>query len=176
MDIYAIFGLQFVLTVIVLALMAKWYAAPWLAEKPFEFALTLLIVPHAFRHIGLSFFVPGVVAGPLPNDFATTAAYGDLISALLAILSLVAIRGRWTLAIPSVWLFSVVGMSDLLNALRQTDAVPNFGATWYIPTFLVPLLLVTHVMIFVRLVGRLQKGKLEKDNSVGQPKQIEGSL
>ena len=154
MDIYTIFGLQFVLTVVVLALMAKWHVAPWLAEKPLEFALTLLIVPHAFRHIGLSFFVPGVVAGPLPTDFASTAAYGDLISALLAILSLVAIRGRWKLAIPSVWLFSIVGMFDLLNALRQTDAVPNFGATWYIPTFLVPLLLVTHVMIFIRLFNQ----------------------
>lgn len=39
------------------------------------------------------------------------------------------------------------------HALRQAEAVPNLGATWYIPTFFVPVLLVTHVMIFSRLLG-----------------------
>jgi hypothetical protein len=55
---------------------------------------------------------------------------------------------------PLVWLFNIVGTADLLNALRQADAVPHLGTTWYIPTFLVPLLLVTHVMIFARLLRR----------------------
>ena len=154
MDTLAIFGLQLVLSLIVYALMAKWYVTPWLAEKPIHQALIPLIFPHAFRHIGLTFFVPGVVAQPLPGFFAGTAAYGDLVSGLLALLSLVALRRGWGLALPLVWLFNIVGSADLLNALRHADAVPNFGATWYIPTFLVPLLLVTHVMIFARLLGR----------------------
>ena len=154
MDALAIFGLQLVLSVIVYALIAKWYVTPWLAEKPIDQALIPLIFPHAFRHIGLTFFVPGVVAQPLPSFFADTAAYGDLISALLALLSLVALRGGWGLALPFVWLFNTVGTVDLLNALRHADAVPNLGATWYIPTFLVPLLLVTHFMIFARLLRR----------------------
>ncbi len=154
MDPLAIFGLQLVLSVIVYALIAKWYVTPWLAEKPIHQALIPLIIPHAFRHIGLTFFVPGVVAQPLPSFFADTAAYGDLISALLALLSLVALRGGWGLALPFVWLFNTVGTVDLLNALRHADAVPNLGATWYIPTFLVPLLLVTHFMIFARLLRR----------------------
>ena len=46
------------------------------------------------------------------------------------------------------------GTVDLLNALRHVNVAPNFGAAWYIPTFLVPLLLVTHFMIFVRLLKR----------------------
>ncbi len=154
MDPLAIFGLQLVLSVIVYALIAKWYVTPWLAEKPIHQAFIPLIIPHAFRHIGLTFFVPGVVAQPLPSFFADTAAYGDLISALLALLSLVALRGGWGLALPFVWLFNTVGTVDLLNALRHADAVPNLGATWYIPTFLVPLLLVTHFMIFARLLRR----------------------
>jgi hypothetical protein len=32
--------------------------------------------------------------------------------------------------------------------------VVDFGAAWYIPTLFVPLLLVTHFMIFVRLLKR----------------------
>ncbi len=154
MDTLAIFGLQLVLSLIVYALIAKWYVTPWLAEKPIHQALIPLIFPHAFRHIGLTFFVPGVVAQPLPSFFAYTAAYGDFVSGLLALLSLAALRGRWGLALPLVWLFNIVGTVDLLNALRQAAAVPHLQTTWYIPTFWVPVLLVTHVMIFVRLLRR----------------------
>ena len=53
-----------------------------------------------------------------------------------------------------VWLFNIVGSLDLLNALRHLEVAPMFGAAWYIPTFLVPLLLVTHYMIFLRLLRR----------------------
>ncbi len=154
MDTLAIFGLQVVLSLIVYALLARWYVTPWLAEKPTHQALMVLIFPHAFRHIGLAFLVPGLVAQPLPSSFASAAAYGDFVSGLLALLSLVALRGRWGLALPSVWLFNIVGTVDLVNALRQADAVPHLQTTWYIPTFLVPLLLVTHVMIFARLLRR----------------------
>lgn len=158
MDILEVFGLQFVLSLIVYALIAKWYVTPWLAAKPINQVLILLIFPHAFRHIGLTFLVPGVVTQPLPSFFANTAAYGDLVSGLLAILSLIALRGSWSLALPLVWLFNIVGTVDLLNALRQAEVVPDLGATWYIPTFLVPVLLVTHVMIFSRLLRRERTG------------------
>ena len=91
MDTLAIFGLQVVLSLIVYALLARWYVTPWLAEKPTHQALMVLIFPHAFRHIGLAFLVPGLVAQPLPSSFASAAAYGDFVSGLLALLSLVAL-------------------------------------------------------------------------------------
>jgi len=75
-----------------------------------------------------------------------------LLSGLLAIVVLVTLRKNWNLALPLAWLFNIVGTMDLLNALSNTDAVPHLGATWFIPTFFVPLLLVTHVMIFARLL------------------------
>jgi hypothetical protein len=56
------------------------------------------------------------------------------------------------MAIPLVWIFSIVGSVDLANALRQDGAILYMGATWFIPTFVVPVLLVTHVMIFSRLI------------------------
>ena len=62
MDTLAIFGLQLVLSLLVYALIAKWYVTPWLAEKPIHQALIPLIFPHAFRHIGLAFLVPGQAA------------------------------------------------------------------------------------------------------------------
>ncbi|TDJ74165.1 MAG: hypothetical protein E2O38_01655 [Proteobacteria bacterium] len=154
MDTQAIFGLQFVMSLVVWGLIAKWLLAPWLAKMPQHQALFWLTLPHAFRHIGMVFLVPGVVAQPLPADFALPAAYGDLVTGALALLALIALRTGWVGAVALVWLFNIVGTADLLNALRHVNVAPAFGAAWYIPTFLVPVLLVTHFMIFVRLLRR----------------------
>jgi hypothetical protein len=152
MDTQAIFGLQFILSLLVIGLLAKWVLAPWLASQSQREALFWLTVPHAFRYIGMVFLVPSVVAQPLPDYFAIPAAYGDLLTGVLALLALVALRSGWTGAIGAVWLFNVVGTVDLLNAVRHLDVAPYFGAAWYIPTILVPLLLITHFMIFARLL------------------------
>lgn len=152
MDIQLIFILQFVLSLIVAALLARWYLAPWLADKPFEVMLMVLLAPHAFRHVGMAFLVPALNKPGMPADFATAAAYGDLLSGILALVALIALKGRWAMAIPLVWIFNLVGAIDLANALRQADAVLYMGATWFIPTFLVPVLLVTHAMIFACLI------------------------
>ena len=154
MDTQAIFGLQFFLSLVVWGVIAKWSVTPWLGTKSAHEALFWLTLPHAFRHIGMVFLVPGVVAQPLPDAFAIPAAYGDLVTGVLALLGLIALRTRWAGALALVWLFNIVGTVDLLNALRHVNVAPNFGAAWYIPTFLVPLLLVTHFMIFVRLLKR----------------------
>jgi hypothetical protein len=152
MDSQAIFLLQFVLSLLVIALIARWVVAPWLAEQPLNEALFWLTLPHAFRHVGMVFLVPGVVAQPLPDSFAIPAAYGDLLAGVLALLALVLLKAQRPAAIAVVWIFNIIGTADLLNALRHVDIPPLLGAAWYIPTFLVPLLLVTHYMIFVRLL------------------------
>ena len=151
MMIEAIFILQFTLSLIVIGLLAKWLLVPWLARQPPQMALFWLTIPHAFRHIGMVFLVPGVVL-QLPENFAPAAAYGDLAAGILALLSLIALHSSWKGALGFVWLFNIVGTVDLLNALRHLEAVPSLGAAWYIPTMLVPLLLVTHFMIFAQLV------------------------
>lgn len=152
MDVQEIFLLQFLFSVLLFSLLAKWLLAPWLARQRRREALFWLTLPHAFRHIGMVFLVPGIVAQPLPVDFAILAAYGDLLAAFLALIALVLLRSGSKSAIGVIWVFNIVGTADLLNALRHIDVVPDLGGAWYIPTFLVPLLLVTHVMIFARLL------------------------
>ena len=154
MDVQAIFGLQFLLSLLVWGVLAAFLMSPWLAEKSKHQALLWLSVPHAFRHIGMVFLVPGVVDQPLPAGFAGPAAYGDLATGVLALLAIVALRNRWAPALALVWLFNVVGTIDLANALRHVDVAPKFGAAWYIPTMLVPLLLVTHFLMFKRLLAQ----------------------
>ena len=162
MDIRAIFGLQIFMSVVLCSLLAKWFLAPWLKEKTQRESLFWLTLPHATRHVGLVFLVPAVVSPSLPHGFAVSAAYGDLAAGVLAMLVLIALRSRWTGTTSLVWLFNVVGTVDLLNALRHSQAVPHLGAAWFIPTFLVPVLLVTHFMIFGRLVTKATRQELHQ--------------
>ena len=154
METQAIFGLQFVLSVVAWAVVVGFLLRPWLAAQDLRDALVWLSVPHAFRHIGMVFLVPGMNDQVLPEGFANPAAYGDLVTGVLALLAIVALRAGWSFALPLVWLFNVVGTVDLLNALRHVDVAPSFGASWFIPTMLVPLLLVTHFLIFRRLMTK----------------------
>lgn len=163
MDTLAIFGLQLSLSLVVWGLIAKWLLTPWLETQSRHQALFWLTLPHAFRYMGMVFLVPGIVAQPLPESFANPAAYGDLISALLALLALSALRTGRTSALLLVWIFNIVGTVDLLNALSHADVAPDLGAAWYIPTLFVPLLLVSHYMIFGRLIQR--KSSVKANNA-----------
>lgn len=132
------------------SLVARWFVMPALSRLPREDALTPLILPHAFRYIGLGFLVSGVVAPDIDPRFALPAAWGDLLAAALALLTVLALRARWSVAVPLAWTFSVVGIVDLLNAvttgLRTVDN-GQFGGVYFVPTLVVPALLVTHVMV-----------------------------
>ena len=149
MNAQQIFGLQVMLSFVLYTLVARWYVSPRLAALPVDRALQPLLVLHATRHMGLVFLVPTVVGGVLPAAFATAAAYGDLLAGVLALGALVALRARAGVARPLTWLFNVVGLGDLVNAFYQgLSHDVQLGAAYYIPTFIVPALVVTHVMIF----------------------------
>ena len=126
------------------------YIWPELRLRPRADALRPLLVLHTFRFIGLAFFVPGVVSPDLPWAFAASAAFGDIVAAILALLSLLFLRsGTGTLL---AWIFNVWGSVDLVNAFYQANATGlsagQLGATYYIPTLIVPLLLITHALMF----------------------------
>lgn len=156
MTIEQIFQMQFILSLIVTAMIGLWWVRPWLARTDFHDGLFWLSVPHAFRHLGMVFLVPAVVHADMPQDFAIEAGYGDLAAGLIALLALPALHYRLAMAVPLVWVFNIVGTLDLLNALPQVEAIPYFRSAWYIPTFIVPVLLVTHALIFWVLVARLR--------------------
>jgi hypothetical protein len=100
----------------------------------------------------LAFVVPGVVSPQLPAAFAQPVAYGDLITAILALLALA------TLGTPTgtvlTWLFNAFGTADLLFAffLGSRTSLPDtqglLGAGYFILTAYVPLLLITHALAF----------------------------
>src|SRR6266436_7714838 len=126
------------------------YIWPELRLRERADALRPLLILHSFRFIGLAFLVPGVVSSDLPSAFSHSAAYGDIIAATLALLSLLSLtRGA---GVVIAWIFNLWGSADLLNAFYQANdagLVPGqLGAAYFIPTLIVPLLLITHGLAF----------------------------
>ncbi len=147
--------LNFVLSLVAFSLIARWYVLPRLGAAPLRAALEPLLLLHSFRHIGLMFLASGAVKTTLPTAFAQPAAWGDLATSILAFVSLLALRRGWAGALGLVWVFNVVGTLDLFNAVGRGvmhDAAAGMGATFWIPSVVVPALLVTHVLVFVLLV------------------------
>jgi hypothetical protein len=151
MDPLAILLLSFSLSLIGYWLIGAWYVMPALRERQLAEALVPLLLVHSFRHVGMVFLVVGVVSQGLSERFATPAAYGDLMAALLAFAAIAALRRGWNAGRTLTWVANVVGTLDLMLALRQglTYTVPGeFQAAYFIPILIVPALLVIHAMIF----------------------------
>lgn len=148
----AAFGISVLLGFVVWGVVARSYVWPVLRTRARADAVRPILVLHAFRFVGLAFIVPGVVSPELPAAFARPAAYGDLLTAILALLALATVRSR--LGIVLVWVFNIVGSVDLLYALYRGDRTgvgdaPGLqGAAYFISTVLVPLLLITHGLVF----------------------------
>ena len=159
MNPLALFGTSILGSFVSSVVAARLFVWPRLQNLEPNRALTALVAPHMFlRFIGLSFLVPGVVSPLLPAGFAVPAAYGDLIAAVLAIVATIALVNRATWAAASVWLFNIWGAADLLFAFyrgRLIGLQPGLlGAGFLLVTAVVPVLLVTHALIFFVLAQR----------------------
>ncbi len=157
MNSETLFGLSVLMSCIAFGIITKLYIWPRLRVMSREEALIPLVIPHSFRFVGLSFLVPGVVSPSLSSTFAIPAAYGDLVAAILAVVATLALSARVSWAIPIVWVFNVWGAADLLHAIYQGQigvriGPGSLGAAFFIPTVVVPPLLVMHGLIFWQLL------------------------
>jgi len=159
MPLPLIWGITVAFGFLAWSVFAAQYIWPALSKRERAEALRPILVVHGFRYIGLAVLIPGVVSPQLSGTvFARGVAYGDLVAATLALVALAALRTR--LARPLVWIFNIFGTADLLNAFYQGSRLslantPGWlGAGYFIPIFGVPLLLVTHVLVFKLLVRR----------------------
>ena len=122
-------------------------------QTPAE-ALKPILMLHSFRFIDLAFMVQNMVSPDLPSAFAHGAAYGDVIAAALALLALFLLPSGAGIA--AAWVFNIWGTVDLLDAFYQANRggllAGQLGAAYFLPTLIVPLLLITHVVGFRILV------------------------
>jgi len=142
--------------------LAAWGAVAWhyiwpaLRERPSPENLKPILLLHGFRFLGLAFVVPGVVSPELPAAFAQSVAYGDLLSAVLALLALANLGTSSGRAL--TWAFNIFGTADLLFAFYQGGRISLpatqglLGAGYFIFAAYVPLLLITHGLVFRMLL------------------------
>jgi hypothetical protein len=110
------------------------------------------------------------VSPDLPSAFAYSAAYGDVVAATLALLSLAALPRRAGFVI--AWIFNVWGSADLLDAFYQAGnaglLAGQLRATYFIPTLVVPLLLITHGLAFRILLQNQGESAMRERRQLGE--------
>jgi len=156
MNSIAIFWMQLLASIFVFGVVTAWYVWPALIKMPKNTALIALLFVHVFRYVGMTELVTGMIDPKLPGEFVYSAAYGDLLEAALALLSIFALRSNWRFALSLVWVANMWGFFDLLNGVRGVLQlnVPRFNLStlWYIYTFYAPMVLISHLMIFRVLI------------------------
>jgi hypothetical protein len=161
----ALFGVSVIFGFLAWAIVLRQYVWPVLRSKSRADALRPMLMLHSFRFVGLAFLIPGVVSPDLPSAFARPAAYGDLATAIMALLALATLRSPVGMVL--VWTFNILGSVDLLHAFYRANEVGldpgQQGAAYFIPTVLVPLLLITHGIVF-RLLLRSGRSEPERSN------------
>lgn len=150
----ASFGLSILLSFVAFGLITNLYIWPQLHRVSTVSALTALVAIHMYRFVGLGFLIPGVTSVALPSAFARPAAWGDLGAAILALVATLSLCTHASWALDVVWVFNLWGAADLLYAMvngprRLAATGPGpLAAMYFIPTLIVPALLVTHGLIF----------------------------
>jgi hypothetical protein len=135
-------------------------ARRWLRSIP----LARLVAIHLTRFVGVYFLVL-YGAGRLPYEFAVPGGIGDVVAACGALYLLArAAAGDAPRALLVAW--NAFGLLDILfvvaTAGRMALARPGsmtelFGLPLaLLPTFVVPLIIFSHVVIFWRVLGRAQ--------------------
>ena len=152
----ALFAISVTFGLAVWGAVARLYVWPALRERPSPENLKPILLLHGFRFLGLAFLAPGVVSPQLPAAFAQPVAYGDLITAILALLALATLGTRTGTV--TTWVFNTFGTADLLFAFYQggrislPDRPGLLGAGYFILAAYVPLLFITHGLAFRILV------------------------
>jgi hypothetical protein len=171
MNATLIFATQATLSLLSFGLIARWVLYPPLRQRSLRDALTPLLLFETLRTIGLIDLVPGLVDATLPAGFAIPEAMGDILAVVLAFVALVAVRSGWRAAPALVWLFTVEGLADFINATAQGlrfDIVTHnqLGLAWLLPTYGVPAFTVVQLMVIAVLLNDTRR-KRQQVGEVG---------
>jgi hypothetical protein len=142
--------------------MIYWSIRPRLVEMGREAHLKALIPIHFFRYFGLTAMLPGVfnlAPAGFSQDFLIQVMAGDVLVAVLALISFGLLQLGSSLRIAFAWLFNVVGSLDYLNAaarvtpgIHDANILGPFG--WIILTVFLPAWLISHIAIFSVLMSK----------------------
>lgn len=118
-----------------------------------------LVALHLVRFVGIWFLVL-YGRGELPRDFAQQAGWGDIVVAVGAVLVLLfALPARTRGRLRALLVWNVAGLADILFVIGSAMRLPpaERGAVMpffhlplsLLPTFFVPLIIVSHLLLFL---------------------------
>ena len=148
-----------VLNFVIFIMIAVWYVAPWLAERPRAKALAPLLWVQAFRHVALQIFSAQKFGFAVSDSARDQIVTGDVIGMLLAVAAIVALRYCWRrLATFLIWLLAAETTLDLVYTaalgVREQLYASASNLTWLIVSFYVPLLWVSLGLIVWQMYSR----------------------
>jgi hypothetical protein len=153
METTVFFAISIVMSFLVWNKASRKYLWPRINDLELKNAIQPILFLHCFRFAGLSFLIPGVVNAGLNAAWALPAAWGDFAAACLAFMILLLLnRSSFR---PLLWIFNIFGLADLLLAFAngpRYNILPFLGATYFIIILYVPILLLSHLMIFKLLL------------------------
>jgi hypothetical protein len=107
-----ILTINLALSTFVFWVVAKLYLLTKLQDYEARTILLPILLLHSLRHLGLMFLASGATYPGIPPQFTHPAAYGDLMTAVLALIAIPAVATRARSAKFLVWLFNLVGSLD----------------------------------------------------------------
>jgi len=153
METAILFGISVLMSLIIWNKLSKKYLWAKIKNLQLKKAVQPILILHSFRFAGLCFLVPGVVNAGLNSAWAIPAAFGDFTAGVLAFITLLVINRTSFRAL--LWVFNILGFIDLLLAFAdgpRYGVVPFLGAAYFIVILYVPILLLTHIMVFKLLL------------------------
>src|SRR5438552_5565184 len=110
-------ALNLIANTVIFYVAARLYLLPLISRVRPQQILVPILLMHSTRHLGMMFLTRGATYPGLAAEFAYPAAFGDLFTATIALVTIPLVLRGSTLAKPAVWLFNVVGPVDLHLAL-----------------------------------------------------------
>lgn len=160
MDNFIIINLQAIIGTISIILAFNWWIKPRIANLSIQDALLPFVFLNTFRYLGLSFMAKEQFYDGFPTDFLTTVGLWDLSTSVLAVIAAIALKRKWSFAIALVWLFNIVGFSDLITAFPQFFGLKlydhNLGFIWLMFVTYGLATFLSHIYIFTRLIKNLR--------------------
>ena len=161
MDNFVIINLQAMVGTVAIILGFRYWIQPRIAKLSLHEALLPFVFLNAFRYLGLTFMAKEQFYDGFPTEFLTTVGILDLSTAILAIIATIALKNKWSFAIPLVWIFNIVGFGDLITAFPQFFGLKlydqNLGFIWLMFVTYGLATFLSHIYIFVRLFKNLKK-------------------
>lgn len=157
---------QVVLLSLVTSLLLLFWRSLLFREWLLTVDIRVLILIHLSRFIGIYFLILHS-RGDLPYAFAVPGGWGDIAVAATAIPVSLFLQNEGAISRRILFLWNVFGLVDILlviaTASRLAMANPESMVALtrlplsLLPTFLVPIIVFTHIIIFIRLLSSRRK-------------------